>query len=141
MSQPNSSKVVDAIPLFELEEIFFMHNDFKESLMNMDDVANNDAAETRVNAIDGKPSDSKPKKNAKSNKLKFINSFQIRTITEGYNSGRQYIIQANSDLESRSLVKQIRKLAKISRDNFLAKSQFLKAQARTEQPYLIIFSR
>ena len=100
--------------------------------MNMDDVAKDDTTETRVNAIDGKTSDSKPKKSAKSNKLKFINSFQIRTTTEGYNSGRQYIIQANSDPESRSLVKQIRRLAKVSRENFLAKSQFLKAQARTE---------
>ena len=128
ISQPNSTRIVDAIPLFEVEEIFFMHDDSSD-FSKAEDISKKDIVETKMDVSDGKIPDAKPRKSGKSNKLKFNNSFQLRTITEGYNSGRQYIIQANSDAESQALVLQIRKMARVSREKFLAKSKFLKAQA------------
>ena len=107
-----------------------MHEDTKDTSKS-DEISKRDYTETKMDPIDNKSSDLKSRKNGKSNKLRFIYSFQIRTTTEGYNSGRQYIIQANSDAECQALVVQIRRLAKMSREKFLAKSRFLKAQART----------
>ena len=72
----------------------------------------------------------KPKpKPGDSNKVKFRNAVQIHTKPDGYNSGRQYIIQARSDEESRKIAEQLTKLSKIATEIFLAKSKFAKAQA------------
>ena len=128
LSHPQTTKIVDAIPLFELEEIFFMHDDSKDSATNVDETPKNHSADTRDGSFKDKLSDAKSKKTGNTNKLKFSFSFQLRTTLEGYNSGRQYIIQAGSDEESQALVTNIRRLAKVSRENYLAKSKFLKAQ-------------
>ena len=147
LSHPNTSKIVDAIPLFELEDIILMNNEAKEGKMRSDNREVSKSSPQKKDTapslpdVDGdiKFSDTKAKKNGKSNKLKFLHSFQIRTITEGYNSGRQYIMQADSDEQRVAMMALIRKLAKVSREKFLAKSRFLKAQAcpispRTVQP-------
>ena len=132
MSHPNSSKIVDAIPLFELEEVLLMHEDAKDTSRS-DEISKRYSATSLSDQVDKKMSD---RKNAKSNKLRFSHSFQLRTIAEGYNSGRQYIIQANSFDERQALVVQIRKLAKVSRELYLAKSKFLKAQANFLDSFL-----
>ena len=132
MSHPNSSKIVDAIPLFELEEVLLMHEDAKDTSRS-DEMSKRYSATSLTDQVDKKMSD---RKNAKSNKLRFSHSFQLRTIAEGYNSGRQYIIQANSFDERQALVVQIRKLAKVSRELYLAKSKFLKAQANFLDSFL-----
>ena len=73
--------------------------------------------------------DSQEKKSGDSNKVKFRNALQIHTKDDGYNSGRQYIIQARSEEERKRLVEQLSRLSKVARDKFLAKSLFTKAQA------------
>ena len=132
ISHPNSTKLVDGIPLFELEEVSFMQDLPKEGASKGEDAtkkdAKRDSLDPSAHHVDGKP-DSKEKKVGKTNKIKFHHSFQLRTSQEGYNSGRQYIIQANSDQECQELVEQIRQLAKVATEIFLAKSRFLKAQA------------
>ena len=105
-----------------------MH-DISEDGSKLDDFKNN-PVDIKPDPADIKPPDAKEKKNGKTNKMMFTFSFQLRTSTEGYNSGRQYIIQAHSDLERQKLVAQIKQLSKVSTDKFLAKSQFMKAQAR-----------
>ena len=125
---PGSTKIVDAIPLFELEDVAFMQDISKEGGSKSDSSSKKDIAESRVEA-NGKPPDIKEKKNGKSNMLKFSHSFQLRTPPDGYNTGRQYIIQAHSDPECLELAEQIRQLAKVSTETYLAKSRFLKAQA------------
>ena len=105
-----------------------MHDDSKDSASNVDDAPRKNTADTRDGLFNDKLSDAKSKKTGNTNKLKFSFSFQLRTTLEGYNSGRQYIIQAGSDEESQALVTNIRRLAKVSRENYLAKSKFLKAQ-------------
>ena len=117
---PNSTKIVDAIPLFELEEVALMQEVSKEGGSKVDVSA--------ADSTDGKPSEMREKKNAKSNTLMFSHSFQLRTSAEGYNSGRQYVIQTHSDPECQALVEQIAQLAKVSTEKYLAKSRFLKAQ-------------
>ncbi len=76
----------------------------------------------------------KDKKQGDSNKVKFRHSFQMRTMPEGYNSGRQYIIQARSDEERQKIVADLTKLSKIAIDKHLAKSQFRKTQVRRALP-------
>jgi hypothetical protein len=79
---------------------------------------------------DSKGGDLKDKKQGDSNKVKFRHAFQLRTQQEGYNSGRQYIIQARTEEERQKIVADLTKLSKIANDKFLAKSQFRKTQAR-----------
>ena len=71
----------------------------------------------------------KDKKQGDTNKVKFRHSFQLRTKSDGYNSGRQYIIQARSDEERQKIATDLIKLSKIAIDKHLAKSQFRKTQA------------
>ena len=112
-----------------------MHDDSKDSTTNVDETPRNHTADTRDGSFKDKLSDAKSKKTGNTNKLKFSFSFQLRTTLEGYNSGRQYIIQAGSDEESQALVTKIRRLAKVSTENYLAKSKFLKAQVLLFAPH------
>jgi hypothetical protein len=74
------------------------------------------------------------KKPGDSNHVKFRNALQIHTKYDGYNSGRQYIIQTRSEEECDRIVDQLTKLSKTAAEQLLAKSQFVKAQASTH-PY------
>mmetsp|Transcript_52361 Transcript_52361/g.109235 ORF Transcript_52361/g.109235 Transcript_52361/m.109235 type:complete len:514 (-) Transcript_52361:54-1595(-) len=126
---PGSLKIVDAIPLFELVEV-----------VNMSDT---DVVHTSP-SIDEEESDSKSvkvnrtqKKSGDSNKVKFRHAVQLCTKTEGdgYNSGRQYIIQARNEQEHKKIIKDLTRLSKLATDKFLAKSQFEKAQEITRHYY------
>ena len=83
---------------------------------------------------DGKGGETKDKKQGDTNKVKFRHAFQLRTKPDGYNSGRQYIIQARTEEERQKIVADLTKLSKIAIDKFLAKSQFRKTQARPAPP-------
>ena len=68
------------------------------------------------------------KKSGDSNKVKFQRALQLQTKPDGYNSGRQYIIQAHTDEECQQIYNELTKLSKIALDKYLAKSRFEKAQ-------------
>jgi hypothetical protein len=102
---PGSLKIVDAIPLFELVEV-----------VNMSDT---DVAQ-KSHSIDEDESDSKSvkasktqKKSGDSNKVKFRHAVQLCTKTDGdgYNSGRQYIIQARNEQEHKTIIKDLTRFA------------------------------
>ena len=126
LAHPNSTKLVDAIPLFELEEATFMQDISKEGGSKSEDISKREIVDPSAHHGDGKE-----KKTGKTNLIKFHHSFQLRTSPDGYNSGRQYIIQAHSEEQCQSLVEQVRRLSKIATEIYLAKSRFLKAQVRT----------
>lgn len=86
-------------------------------------------------------SEVKEKKQGDTNKVKFRHAFQLHTQPEGYNSGRQYIIQARTEEERQKLVTDLTKFAKIANEKFLAKSQFRKIQVRSNMPTLSLFRR
>jgi hypothetical protein len=119
---------IDAIPLFEVVEVVSM----KDGGAGNDDHSSSgkiqrDASKT----IDDDPlkKASGEKKSGDSNKVMFRNALQIHTKPDGYNSGRQYVIQARSEEERQTMVEELSRLSKIATDKFLAKSQFTKAQA------------
>ncbi len=118
-------KLLDAIPLFELEETANMKDDETEG--NSERMGRGDANKSGVDVSDHPEKD---KKQGDTNKVKFRHSFQLRTKPDGYNSGRQYIIQARSDEERQKIITDLNKLSKIAIDKFLAKSQFRKIQVR-----------
>ena len=101
-----------------------MQDASKEGTFKGEDFSKKDHADPSAHHADPKE-----KKTGKTNQIKFHHSFQLRTLPEGYNSGRQYIIQSNSEVECQELVEKIRQLAKVSTELYLAKSRFLKAQA------------
>ncbi len=131
-SNPGSDKIVDAIPLFELEETAKMKDDDSDTHGGVEKVK----MESVKNPVDhsehpeAKGGEIKDKKQGDTNKVKFRHAFQLRTKHDGYNSGRQYIIQARTEEERQKIVSDLTKLAKIANDKFLAKSQFRKTQAR-----------
>ena len=45
----------------------------------------------------------------------FEHSFQIRTIPDGHNSGRKYILQAENDLERNKFIAHISSLTKLAK--------------------------
>ena len=85
-----------------------------------------------------KGAEAKAKKQGDTNKVKFRHAFQLRTQSEGYNSGRQYIIQARTEEERHKIVADLSRLAKIANDKHLAKSQFRKTQARAHPPLHVL---
>ena len=70
-----------------------------------------------------------------SNKVKFQNSFQIRTLVDGYNSGRTYYLKASSEDECAEVVKLLRSAAKTARKIKEAKTRFEKSQERVRVVY------
>jgi predicted metal-dependent peptidase len=115
---PGTVKIIDAIPLFEVTEI-----------VNMNDNEKRGDEKGKSRAISFSEEEQANKKPGDSNKVKFKNALQLHTKSDGYNSGRQYIVQAGNDEELRQMVQEITKLSKAASDKFLAKSQLDKMQA------------
>jgi hypothetical protein len=134
-SNPGSDKIVDAIPLFELEETAKMKDDDSDA-SGVNEKSKAEIAKSQADHSEHpeKGGEVKDKKQGDSNKVKFRHAFQLRTQAEGYNSGRQYIIQARTEEERLKIVSDLTKLSKIANDKFLAKSQFRKTQASTQHP-------
>jgi hypothetical protein len=131
IAMPGSEKLIDAIPLFELVEVVKMSNRDSQS----DENSNTERPKKENNRIntDSEKLEKKyagDKKCGDSNKVKFQHALQLQTKPDGYNSGRQYIIQAHSDDECQNILQELTKLSKIALDNFLSKSRFEKVQAR-----------
>ena len=128
LANPDTDRIVDAIPLFELEETANMKD------VDGDGPVGTEKVKGEHSEHDTKGADAKEKKQGDTNKVKFRHAFQLRTQPEGYNSGRQYIIQARTEEERHKIVNDLIKLSKIASDKFLAKSQFRKTQACPPHP-------
>jgi hypothetical protein len=123
-TQPGTSKIMDAIPLFEVEDVIIMNGDKSRS--------DSMKAENSKNkgAVDKNDEPVVEKKCGDTNKVKFLNSLQIHTTENGYNSGRQYIVQAKSSTQIHTLAEELKKLSKLATERHLAKSRFVKAQVQ-----------
>jgi hypothetical protein len=97
--------------------------------MNDNEKRSDDSGKGKSRTISFTDEEQANKKPGDSNKVKFKNALQLHTKSDGYNSGRQYIIQAGNDEELRQMVQEITKLSKAASDKFLAKSQLDKMQA------------
>jgi hypothetical protein len=99
--------------------------------MNENEKRSDDSGKGRSRAVSFTDEDQANKKPGDSNKVKFKNALQLHTKSDGYNSGRQYIVQAGNDDELRRMVQDLTKLSKAASDKYLAKSQLDKMQATT----------
>jgi hypothetical protein len=125
---PDTDTPIDAIPLFEVVEA--------ASMQEGGDKSDDHSASGKIKKNSSKTFDDDPlkkptseKKSGDSNKVLFRNALQILTKADGYNSGRQYVVQARDEAECQAIVQELNRLSKIATDKFLAKSQFDKAQA------------
>jgi hypothetical protein len=62
----------------------------------------------------------------------FTNAFQIRTKKDGFNAGRKYFIQANSEEELTQLVAEITHVAKVAVEREAARSKWERMQTRVQ---------
>jgi hypothetical protein len=125
--------VVDAVPLFEVEAI---------TSMNELDAADDDKKNVKRNSIAPAPLiEEKDRKCGDSNKVKFRNSVQIRTVPVGFNSGRKYYLQAKSSEDCQKLCEDLTRLSAEALERFLAKTRFQKAQEVVKGYYLMNVSQ
>jgi hypothetical protein len=129
--EEGEEQVIDAIPMFEIEEIESQH--LGESSQTMDDglplhkksdVDKRVSTMARFHSIVGD-----------SNKVKFRNSFQIWTQVDGYNSGRSYYLKAGSRDECLEVMQTLKNLARTSRALKDAKTRFEMWQERIRTVY------
>jgi hypothetical protein len=66
----------------------------------------------------------------------FVNAFQIATISDGYNSGRSYYLQADSGEVKQQIISQLKMLAKNAKKKAEVKSSFRKTQDRVRSVYV-----
>ena len=109
-SNLNDDAVIDVIPLHEVVMI--------RDLSLFNEIAD-DGSE-----FNGTATSDEEKSTAESNK----NQFQIETSPQGYNSGRAYLVEANSAQNFRILVEDLTKLSTVAREEAEAKSRFKKIQ-------------
>ena len=64
-----------------------------------------------------------------------VNTFQIKTIPDGYNSGRTYYLRAQSESTCRKITAALNKLCTAARERANVKSQFEKVQLRVRSIY------
>ncbi len=66
---------------------------------------------------------------------KFKNAFQIRTLLDGYNSGRAYYIKASSEIECADLINKLATSVQAAKRAKDAKTRFEKSQERVRVVY------
>ena len=136
---PDSENRIDAIPLFEVVEVASMQDGGAKS----DDHSSSGKVQrdnSKMMEDDPSKKPSTEKKSGDSNKVMFRNALQIHTKPDGYNSGRQYVIQARSEEERQKIVQDLTKLSKVATDKFLAKTHFDKAQASPARTWAKLMS-
>ena len=125
-------QVIDAIPLYEIEEIGaaqisdVLHRE--ESAMHH----GNSSTEFRKmstirNGSGGIVLDS--------NKVKFKNSFEIKTLVHGFNSGRKYFFKATNEEQCADLMKNLSEMVKAAIKKKEAKTRFQESQERVRTIY------
>jgi hypothetical protein len=112
--------VIDAIPLFEIDFICAAQND---EISGQDEFSNQPHKK------------SEPDRKADPQKEKFKNSFQIRTLVDGYNSGRAYYLKASSEQECADLISKLGTSARVAKKAKEAKTRFEKSQERVRIAY------
>jgi hypothetical protein len=65
----------------------------------------------------------------------FTHAFQIRTKRDGYNAGRKYFVQANSDQELAQLVAEISRVAKVAAEREAERSKWERMQKKVQKIY------
>jgi hypothetical protein len=65
----------------------------------------------------------------------FVNAFQIATISDGYNSGRSYYLQADSSDVKQKVIEQLQALSRSARKRAEVKSLFRKVQDHVHKVY------
>ncbi len=132
---PDTEIRIDAIPLFEVVEVVSMQDGgAKNEDLNISGRIQRD--NSKLMEDDPLKIPTLEKKSGDSNKVMFHNALQIYTSPDGYNSGRQYVIKARDEAEHEKIVQELRRLSKIARDKFLAKTKFDMAQASPPTPHL-----
>ena len=123
-------QVIDAIPFFEIEEIGPGH---VENQIGADD----GRLSQKRSEIDKKGHSAARQSNmvADSTKVKFRNSFQIRTLIDGYNSGRSYYLKAASAEECTEIMNKLKALANTAKKLKEAKTRFQESQERIRVVY------
>ncbi len=69
------------------------------------------------------------------NNAKFKNAFKIRTLIDGYNSGRTYYLKASSDEQCADIVKLLTQSAKAAKKAREAKTRFETSQEQVRDVY------
>ena len=111
-ARADESTLLDAIPLFEVMSI--------EVMISVDQRADQHGQQT--NSYDAV--------------VDFTNAFQIRTVKNGQNAGRKYVLRANSAEEVTAIMDQLSDLAKKAAENEAAKTWRDKLQQRVRQVYI-----
>jgi hypothetical protein len=65
-----------------------------------------------------------------------VNTFQIATVPNGYNSGRSYYLQADTSQVKQQLISQLQELAKVARRKAEGKTWFRRIQERVRAVYV-----
>jgi hypothetical protein len=111
--------VIDAIPLFEIDYICSAQSG---------DQAVQDVFNPSQKRFEND-------KKADSQNETFKNSFQIRTLMDGYNSGRAYYLKASSEEECAEIVEKLAKSARAAKKSREAKTRFEQSQERVRTIY------
>ena len=133
--------VNDAIPMFEILEIIQM-NSFRNSFRNnqTSDIAkqldiNSDAGESDIDDRSVMDTDKISSWNQQDGFRKFVNAFQIKTIPNGFTSGRTYALKAYTSSQFGAIVSDLERLSAEARAEAEAKSNFRRSQDRVRSIY------
>ncbi len=126
----SEEQVIDAIPLFEVEDISCEQRGSDSG--NMDDAQGHKKSDLEKRSMQRAKSTMMI---GDSNNVKFKNSFKIRTLIDGYNSGRTYYLKASSDEKCADIVKQLSQSAKAAKKAKEAKTRFERSQERVRDIY------
>jgi hypothetical protein len=116
LEDKEEQNVIDAIPLFEV--------DFICNAQSAEDHCQDDYHRKSEN-----------EKKADPQMEKFRNAFQIRTLLNGYNSGRAYYLKASSEHECAELIKTLTTWTLAAKKAKEAKTRFEKSQERVRVVY------
>ncbi len=111
--------MIDAIPLFEIDYIC--------AALSGEDTVQDDFNPSHKRSENDKKTD--PQNGT------FKNSFQIRTLIDGYNSGRAYYLKASSEKECADIVEKLTKSARAAKKAKEAKTRFEQSQERVRNLY------
>ncbi len=67
--------------------------------------------------------------------IDFTHAFQIRTDKNGQNSGRKYVIRADSDQQADLIVSELNNLSRIAAEQAAARSRWGRVQSRVRKVY------
>jgi hypothetical protein len=113
--------VFDSIPLAEIASIQQINETTRSEASNL-------------NSSQQQPRQS-PVKSADSSQTRFQHALQLKTISDGFNSGRTYNLQAASDEQCRVVCESLTRLARRAREDAATISSIRRAQARVAAVY------